>query len=417
VSESLDETAAQDAKKSAGIGGADSGNDAAVTADDQTGSVSPDSSELADSDRPEQGKPDGKSTEDSGSTHWARSSVSGLSRRGWTVLVSGVLVLAFALLGVFVQVPFVAIGPGPTFNTLGEVDGKPVIQINGQQTYPATGELRMTTVSLNENISLFGALGLWVSGRYALAPREDYYRPGETDEQVNKENLQQFQDSQSNAEVAALRHLGFPIKVLTKEVVSGSPADHVLAPGDRLLSVNGKQIASEDDVRSALTGTHPGQVVSVTFQHESQPVQTASLTLGQSQDRAEGFIGVQPIDRSDVPFDVKIQLQDVGGPSAGLMFALAIVDRLTPGDLVATEHIAGTGEISEKGQVGPIGGISFKVVGAREAGATAFLTPAANCAEATAAVPDGLKLIKVTTLDSALTALEDLKAGRPTPSC
>ncbi len=325
--------------------------------------------------------------------------------------------VAFGLTGAFVRVPYVAIGPGPTYDTLGQAGGVPVIQIDGQQSYPTSGELRMTTVSLNDEVSLFGALGLWVSGRYALAPREEYFKPGESDEEVKRENVQQFQDSQSNAEVAALRHLGFPTKVLAKEIVSGSPADHVLAAGDRLLVVNGKEIKNEEDVRAALAGTKPGQSISITFQHDGQPQRTESLVLGQNKDRPEGFIGLQPIDRADVGFDVKISLQDVGGPSAGLMFALAIVDRLTPGEMVAGEHVAGTGEITEKGEVGPIGGISFKVVAAREAGATVFLTPESNCSEAAAAAPEGLKLVKVTSLDSALTALDDLKAGRPTPSC
>jgi Lon-like protease len=342
-----------------------------------------------------------------------------LTRRGWTLLLSGILVIAFGLAGAFVQVPYVAIGPGPTYDTLGNVDGAPVVEINGHQTYPTGGELRMTTVSLNDQITLFGALGLWASGRYALAPREEYYKPGESDAQVQQENVQQFQDSQSNAEVAALRHLNFPIKVLVQEVVSGSPVDHVLAAGDRLLMVNGKQITQEDDVRAALNGTSPGQTIPITFQHGSEPARTASIKLTNSPDpnQKQGFMGLQPIDRADVPFDVKVSLQDVGGPSAGLMFALAIVDRLTPGNIVAGEQVAGTGEIDEKGNVSAIGGISFKVVGAREAGATVFLTPEQNCAEAAAADPPGLKLVKVTSLDSALTALNDLKAGKPTPSC
>jgi PDZ domain-containing protein len=275
----------------------------------------------------------------------------------------------------------------------------------------------MTTISLHDGITLFGALGLWASGRYALAPREEYYKPGETNEQVKQENVKQFKDSQSNAEVAALRHLGYPVKVLAKDITTGSPADHVLAPGDRLLVVNGKKIVSEDDVRPALAGTKPGQTISITFQHEGQPERTEPLTLGQRPDRPEGFIGLTPIDRADVPFDVKISLQDVGGPSAGLMFTLAIVDRMTEVDLAGGRRIAGTGEITEKGEVGPIGGISFKVVGAREAGATDFLVPERNCAEAKSALPGGLHLIKVSTLDSALTALADLKAGRSTPSC
>ncbi|HKS45718.1 MAG TPA: PDZ domain-containing protein [Amycolatopsis sp.] len=342
-----------------------------------------------------------------------------LTRRGWTVVLSGLLVVVFGLTGAFVRVPYVAIGPGPTYDTLGAVNGSPVIQIDGQQTYATSGELRMTTVSLNDQITLFGALGLWASGRYALAPREEYFKPGESDEQVQQENVQEFQDSQSNAEVAALRHLGYPIKVLVKEVVSGSPVDHVLEAGDRLLIVNGKQVTQEDDVRSALAGTSPGQRISITFQHGNDPAKTASITLAANPDsgQKQGFMGLLPIDRSDVPFDVKVSLQDVGGPSAGLMFALAIVDRLTPGDMVAGEHVAGTGEIDEKGDVGPIGGISFKVVGAHDAGATVFLTPEQNCAEAAAAAPGGLKLVKITSLDSALTALDDLKAGKPVPSC
>jgi len=335
------------------------------------------------------------------------------------VLLSGVLVVAFGLTGAFVKVPYVAIGPGPTYDTLGDAGGAPVIEISGQQTYQTSGELRMTTVSLNDEITLFGALGLWASGRYALAPREEYFKPGESDEQVQQENVKEFQDSQSNAEVAALRHLGYPIKVLAQEIVSGSPADKVLAAGDRLLEVNGKQITQEDDVRTAVAGTKPGQTISITFQHGTDAPRTAPLTLAANPDpsQTQGFMGLQPIDRSDVPFDVKVSLQDVGGPSAGLMFALAIVDRLTPDDLANNTHVAGTGEIDEKGNVGPIGGISFKVVGAREAGATVFLTPAQNCAEAAAAAPSGLKLVKVTNLDSALTALEDLKSGKPAPSC
>ncbi|MFI6028788.1 PDZ domain-containing protein [Amycolatopsis magusensis] len=342
-----------------------------------------------------------------------------LTRRGWTLVLSSALVLVFVMCGLFVRVPYVALGPGPTYDTLGQVDGIQVIEIKGHQTFPTSGELRMTTVSLTDEVSLFESLGYWVSGRYALAPREEYFKPGESDEEVKQQNVRQFQDSQSNAEVAALRKLGEPVKVLAKEVVAGSPADHVLAAGDRLLKVNNVDITGEEKVREALAGTRPGETISITFQHEGQPARTESLTLAQNPDpaRPEGFIGLQPIDRADVPYDVSITLQEVGGPSAGLMFALAIIDQLTEGELVDGEHVAGTGEITERGEVNPIGGISFKVVAAREAGATTFLVPEDNCAEAAAAAPDGLKLVKVSSLDGALTALEDLKADRPTPSC
>lgn len=333
-------------------------------------------------------------------------------------MVSGALFVVFLVLGLTVPVPYVSISPGPTFDTLGkDQSGAPVIQISGHQEFPTTGELRMTTVSLRDDVSLFTALGLWASGSDALAPREEYFPPGQSSDQVQQENVKEFQDSQSNAEVAALRHLGYPVKVLANDVVQDSPADHVLAPGDRILVVNGKKVVTEDDVKAGLTGTKPGQTISLTFQHGTQPAVTKSLTLAARSDRKEGFIGLTPIDRADVPFDVKVSLQDIGGPSAGLMFTLAIVDRMTGDDLAAGRHIAGTGEITEKGDVGAIGGISFKVIGARDAGATDFLVPAPNCAEAKSAVPSGLHLIKVSTLDTALTALADLKAGRPTPSC
>ncbi|MEV6908347.1 PDZ domain-containing protein [Amycolatopsis sp. NPDC051071] len=341
-----------------------------------------------------------------------------LTRRGWTLLVSGALFVAFALVGFFIPVPYVAISPGPTYDTLGkDAAGQSVIQVNGHEVFQTSGELRMTTVSLRDGgITLFNALGLWASGRYALAPREEYFKPGETNEQVRQENIQQLQDSQTAAQVAALRRK-FPVKVLTKTIVSGSPADKVLAPGDRLTVVNGKTVAEATDVRAALNGTKPGQTVQITFKSDGQAERTVPLTLAQRPDGPEGFMGLTAVDRADVPFDVKISLQDVGGPSAGLMFALAIVDKMEQGDLAGGRHIAGTGEISEKGVVGAIGGISFKVVGAREAGASDFLVPAHNCAEAKTAAPDGLNLIKVSTLDEAIVQLENLKAGRPTASC
>ncbi|WP_110082076.1 YlbL family protein [Actinokineospora spheciospongiae] len=346
----------------------------------------------------------------------------GLTRRGWTVLVGVVLTVAFLVVGLAVPIPYVSLGPGPTYDTLGEAQDVQIVSVDGEQTYPTSGQLRMVTVSVNDEITLFGALGLWISGRYALAPREEYFRPGETEEDIDKQNTKLFQDSQSNAEVAALRYLGkYPMKVIAQEITSGAPADKVLAPGDRLVRVNGKAVSTAADVRPALAGTTPGQSVEIVFQHDGQE-KTATVTLGRAadfgaEDRAEGFLGLGPADRPDVPFKISISLENVGGPSAGLMFSLAIVDRLTPGDLASDHVIAGTGEIDADGNVGRIGGIPFKLVGAREAGVTTFLVPADNCEEARSNVPDGLHLIKVATLSDAVTQLDNLKAGRPTQGC
>ncbi|EHK88089.1 YlbL family protein [Saccharomonospora azurea] len=333
------------------------------------------------------------------------------------MLASGVLVLTFAMVGAFVRVPYVALGPGPTYDTLGAVDGTEVIRIDGQRTYPTGGELRMTTVSLNDNMTMFGALGMWLSGRYALAPREEYFQPGQSEEEVRRENLRQFQDSQSNAEVAALRRLGHPVEVVVDQVVDDSPAAGFLEPGDRIVEVDGKEVADSAAVREVLGATRPGQTVSVTYQRGEDAERTEKVTLAEHPEAAFGFLGIQPTDNVDVPFTVDIALEDVGGPSAGLMFALAIVDELTPGQLTGGEHVAGTGTIDANGNVGAIGGISFKLVAAREAGATAFLVPEENCAEAVAAAPEGLTLFRVGTLDDAVGALEALADGRSAPVC
>jgi Lon-like protease len=346
----------------------------------------------------------------------------GLTRRGWTVVISFVVVVALAFVGGFVKVPYVSIGPGPTYDTLGDVNGRAVIEVDGTETYPTSGQLRMTTVSINDQVTLFDALGRWVSGRYALAPRDEYFAPGQTEEDVQRENKVMFEDSQSAAETAALRLLDNPVKVVAQEITRDAPADGVIEPGDRLLAVNGKDIAVQEDVREALEGTKPGQTVSVTFQHEDEPEETADITLGEAadfggDDRAEGFLGLAPADRADVAFETKIHLEDVGGPSAGLIFALAIVDTLTPGEMEDGRTVAGTGAIDVKGNVQPIGGIPFKLVAAKEDGATAFLVPADNCAEAISNAPEGLRLVKVETLAGAVEALEDLDAGRTPPSC
>src|SRR5690606_26928543 len=187
------------------------------------------------------------------------------TRRTWTIVFSAVLVVAFVLVGSFVRVPYVALGPGPTYDTLGDVEGRHVVAIDGARSYEDNGQLRMTTVSLNDEVTLFGALGLWVSGRYSVAPREEYFRPGQTDEQVRQENVEQFRSSQSNAEVAALRTLGYPVKVVADQIVADTPAAGLLEPGDELTKVNGKNVSGQNDVMSALENTRPGQDVELTY--------------------------------------------------------------------------------------------------------------------------------------------------------
>ncbi len=325
--------------------------------------------------------------------------------------------MALGLLGGLAPVPYVALRPGPTFNTLGEVAGKTVVDIKGTQTYPTTGNLNLTTVSVVDNVSLYGALGLWVSGRSALVPREEIFPPGQSEQQVEQQNQQLFQDSESKAETAALRYLGYPTKVVVDPVATDGAANGKLTAGDRLLAVDGQEARTGKQVVDMLAGSHPGQLVQVRFQRPGAAPREVAITLGAGEQPGRGYLGVGVTDRPDVNFDIIISLADVGGPSAGLMFALAIVDKLTPGALAGDTFVAGTGEIATGGEVGPIGGIPLKMIRAREAGASVFLVPAGNCAEAVQRAPEGLRLVRVGTLAEAVRALDDLSAARQPPGC
>lgn len=332
--------------------------------------------------------------------------------------MSVVLVVVVGLLGGYVQVPYVALGPGPSYNTLGNDGPDPVVRVDGHPTFPTAGNLNMTTVSVTDQISLFGALGMWASGDYALAPRELYFPPGKTEQQVEQENTEEFNDSQSQAETAALAHLHYPMKVVVGQLVRGTPADGALRPGDRLNTVDGRPVTDPASVTGIVAAHRPGDRIEIGFQRAAEPPRTASVQLADNPHRpGAGFLGISPATRPDVPFHISIKLADVGGPSAGLMFALAIIDKLTPGELNGGHFVAGTGEIDDRGQVGRIGGIPFKLTRAREAGATEFLVPEGNCSEAKAQAPDGLRLIRISTLDDAVHALDALRTGQAPPSC
>jgi PDZ domain-containing protein len=250
-----------------------------------------------------------------------------------------------------------------------------------------------------------------------LAPREDYFPPDKTVEQVQEQDAQAFRDSQSNAEIASLRYLGYPSVVYAGEIPNGSPSSGVLQPQDQFVAIDNTPVTDFASLQAALSGTTPGQVVGVTVQRDGETVTEKVTLAGNPEVGSQGFLGVQPVERPVAPFTTTISLERIGGPSAGLMFTLGIIDKLTDGDLTDGRFIAGTGTIDPDGTVGPIGGVLLKLITAHDAGATVFLVPADNCAEAITQIPDGLQLVKVATLNDAMTALQTLKDGGTPPSC
>lgn len=340
-----------------------------------------------------------------------------MNRRIATLVAALVPVVVLGVVGTVVTVPFAALGPGPTYNTLGDADGVPVVQIDGTDVDPTTGHLNMTTVAVRDQLNIFEALGYWASGRQGLVPREEVYPPNKTKEEVQEGNQADFEQSENSAQLAALHHLGLPVVLVVGSVAPDGPAAGLLNEGERLVSVAGEPVDSVSAVRESVSARSPGESIDIVVEKDGV-ARTESVVLGSRPDDAEsGYLGVTPTEEPDVPFSVTFNLADVGGPSAGLMFSLAVVDKLSPGELSNGDFVAGTGTIDSAGAVGPIGGIPYKLIAAREAGATTFLVPSQNCDEASQNVPAGLRLVKVDSLDGAIDSLDALGRGEDAPSC
>ncbi len=334
-----------------------------------------------------------------------------------TLLVALAPIVAFGLLFGLVTVPYVSLGPGPTFNTLGEIDGKQVVDIEGTQVFPASGHLNMTTVAQRDHLTLGQAVALWMSGREQLWPRDLVYPPAKSREEINKDNSEDFAQSEANAEYAALGYFKYARAVTVEVVNDDGPSHGKLQPGDGIDKVNGTQITGLEQFQSLLKKTRPNDDIVLDFRRKNAPPGTTKIMLGKNEDRDYGYLGVSVREAPWAPFKITFNLANVGGPSAGLMFALAVVDKLTTGDLADSEFVAGTGTIDADGKIGPIGGITHKMLAAHEAGASVFLVPADNCAEARSGNDDGLELVKVDTLGQAVDAMHQLSAGGEPPRC
>ncbi|GAA2236238.1 PDZ domain-containing protein [Streptomyces nogalater] len=353
-----------------------------------------------------------------------------MPRRTVTMLASTLMLIALLCAGVLIPVPYAEMSPGPTVNTLGEHDGEPVLQISGHKTYPADGHLNMTTVRVtgaDYRMNLVEAVYGWLAHDSKIVPHDTLYPDGKTEEQSSQENAEEFSQSQESAKVAALKALHFPVKswVIVSTVVKGSPAEGRLHAGDVIKAVDGTAVRQPADVAKLVTKRKPGQDVVFTIvpakdqaaaekaHKEAAGTRNVTITTRASDDGGakRAIVGISAGTDHTFPFTVDIKLADVGGPSAGLMFALGIYDKLTPGSLTGGTFVAGTGTIDDDGTVGPIGGIEMKTVGARAKGARYFLTPAGNCASAAKDTPDGLTLVKVKTIGDALDALQDIRGG------
>lgn len=347
--------------------------------------------------------------------------------RRWSTLVWGtvpVVLLAGALsidhvpgTDIKLTVPYAAQGPGPTFDTLSEVEGVPVVDVEGAPTLDTGGKLNMTTVSVRTNMTLAQALARWITTDDTIVPIEQIFPPNVGEEQMREVNQQAFVASEASATVAAMHYLGRPTVVKVHDVVEGGAADGAIEPGDTIVEVAGEKMVAPGDVQDAVRALRPGDEVELKLEREGTPVE-ARVTLGENPDEPDkALLGILMTSEPAGGLTVHYNLNDIGGPSAGMMFSLAVIDKLTEGELNGGKFVAGTGTVNEDGEVGPIGGIEHKIRGSRDEGAELFLAPEGNCQAVKATDAGGMTVAAVADLDDAVAAMEDFAAGREVRGC
>lgn len=316
--------------------------------------------------------------------------------------------------------PYVVEQPGPVFDTLGTVvgeDDEPIvlIEVDGAPTYDTEGHLDMLTVQIvgtrESPLSWFDVAVAWVDPSRAILPVDVVYPDGQTAEESDEESAVQMTTSQQDAIAAALTELDIPFQstLTVGGTFDDTPSVGVLEVGDELLAAQGEPVADVTELRAVIADVGVGGTLTLAIRRDGSD-REVTLNPVASEDGTP-VIGIFTAAEYDFPVDVEIRLERVGGPSAGMMFALAIVDKLTPGALTGGEHIAGTGTITPTGEVGAIGGIVQKMYGAREEGAEWFLAPAANCDEVVGKIPAGLEVYAVATLEEALATVDAVAAG------
>ncbi|MBS44718.1 MAG: signaling protein [Nocardioides sp.] len=340
-----------------------------------------------------------------------------MSQRLIAAFIAVPAALGLILYAATARLPYATYAPGSTVDVLGTTDtDAPIVTVDGAETYEDGGQLRMTTVRVSEaaatgetpGLSLWDLMAVWFDGDNAVYPYDAVHAPDETPRSNEQEGAQQMADSQDYAVEVALSELGYDVPQVVKvaQVTPDSPSDGVLSENDVLRSVDGTDIGGDAQLRNLI---------------QRRGVEGEPLEIGITRDGKDRTVEVVPTTTDgrlligiltgidyDFPVDVSIAIDPrIGGPSAGLVFSLAVYDTLTPGSLTGGHDVAGTGEIYPDGTVGPIGGIQQKIAGARQDGAELFLVPEANCADALAADNNGdMRLMRASTMHEVRVALE-----------
>lgn len=330
----------------------------------------------------------------------------------WFVL-GGVLAVVAVLIGAagLVRAPYVVFAPGSAFDT------EEAITTPGTQSYPSKGEVLFLTVSLrgaSQQVGYLEAAWGWLQEDQDVAARK-VILGGQTGAENREQSLQMMNGSQEVAAKVALEHLGYEVPAngtgaVILSTVEGSPVASVVEPGDVIVGLDGVTIDLDSQLRNLLAEARPGDEVTLSIQRggEGEPEEVVTELIAAPDDPDRALLGVGVVTRDltyEMPFPVKIDTEDVGGPSAGLALTLGILDHLTPGSLTGGADVAITGTIAPDGTVGEVGGVAQKTVAADQAGASLLLVPEAEVDDARPTAPDDLEVVGVADLDDALAAL------------
>lgn len=337
-----------------------------------------------------------------------------MNQRTVAGLLAFVLGSVLTVVAMLMPAPWVRFSPGPTIDVLGPFDGKEIIKVTGRKTYPDDGALRMVTVVPDgpENTrNLFVIVMGWWDPDVSIYP-DSIYEEDETNDSVRQESAAQMSSSQDFATAAALSALGIDYRtdLVVAEVAEDGAAAKILKKGDVIRAIDGKSDADPNVLVNRIREGTPGETITLTILRDGKQRDVQITTRPAADDPTSARIGIAPGSKFAFPFKVTVQLPaSIGGPSAGMIFALSLYDLLTPGSITGGRAVAGTGEISPDGVIGPIGGIGQKLIGAQRDGAELFLVPEENCAEALRANydRDKLRLVKVHTLTEAIEAVSD----------
>ena len=346
-------------------------------------------------------------------------------RRLRRTVAAGSFILVVALIAAVFLVPVNAVieAPGPTWNVLdnGSSSDQDVLKVSGTETYPTEGALRMTTVSVSGcpgyPVTTADLIAAWFSADKRIVDRNEVCPQDQSAEQVEETGKAQMTASQDSAVIAALVETGKAGAMhLTVTEVTEQQTSTEIQAGDVLETITpeGGQtttLASFSQLRELMTTIPEGTRVTLGVRRGDQKASAALTTIAPQEGTTGSLLGLSLKISVDSPVEATFGLSDVGGPSAGMMFALGVVDEITPGSLTGGKDISGTGTIDMTGQVGPIGGIQQKMAGARESGSTFFLAPASNCNEVTGHEPKGMQVFAVNTLHEAVAATEAIASG------